>query len=509
MFDIILVDDENYSVDTLTEIIDFNRFGFNLAGVFYDAASAIEFVNRNNVNVIITDIKMPRMSGLDFLSVIKSIKPDIEVIFLTAYADFDYAQFAIDHKLYKYMLKPVTITDIEEVLSQLNDLLTKRQQSSNKDSGTHSFKEHISPSAQIMLYEYLYHRSGTATVPTLQGLLDQSDINYDLSTDFCALMNVDFIDIEGYFSKEKQFNYSTLFQSLKNIMCRNDILVCVFLSNYNHVTAYVMSKSPTSAEFNMLLHAFADSIINNAAELLDIQLDISFSRIFTNIAQLAQYNHSSMSAKHDASMLLNAVQNPDVSRTYISNKLNSLLVENSQTMYYKENLAQEIYALMLSSVKLNDFYAFNLYPKSIVLPLKYDDENVPVQIEELIDMLPHTLEHLINYFSNNIHANSNIIQDAISYVQAHYTDNISLNDTAKFVHCNPTYLSRKLKEETGLSFTNYLNMLRIQHSEKLLLNTNLTVNEVANQSGYCSLSYFYRKFKEKHNCSPDIYRNNC
>lgn len=508
MFDIILVDDENYSIDILTEIIDFNKFGFNLAGTFYDANSAIDFVNHNNVNAIITDIKMPGMSGLDFLSVIKSTKPDIEVIFLTAYADFDYAQFAIDHKLYKYMLKPVTITDMEQVLTQLNDLLTKRNQPSNEDTGVHSFKEQLTPSAQKMLYEYLYHHSDTATVPRLQELLEQSNVNYNLSTDFCAVMKVDFIDLEGYFSNEDRFNYSTLFQSLKNIMCRNDILVCLFLSNYNHVTAFVMAKSRTYAAFNMLLHSFADSIINNAAELLDVQLDISFSRIFTNIAQLAQYNHATISAEQDASMLFNAVQNSEVSATYISNKLNSLLVENSHTMYYKENLAQAIYTLILSSAKLNDFYIFDLYPKSIVLPLEYNDENVPMQIEELVDILPHTFENMIECFSNDTHINSNIIQDAISYVQAHYTDKISLDDTAKFVHCNPTYLSRKLKEKTGLSFTNYLNTLRIQHAEKLLVNTNLTVNEVANQSGYCSLSYFYRKFKKKYNCSPDTYRNN-
>ena len=136
-------------------------------------------------------------------------------------------------------------------------------------------------------------------------------------------------------------------------MCRNDILVCLFLSNYNHVTAFVMAKSRTYAAFNMLLHSFADSIINNAAELLDVQLDISFSRIFTNIAQLAQYNHATISAEQDASMLFNAVQNSEVSATYISNKLNSLLVENSHTMYYKENLAQSIYTLIISSVKLS------------------------------------------------------------------------------------------------------------------------------------------------------------
>lgn len=92
-------------------------------------------------------------------------------------------------------------------------------------------------------------------------------------------------------------------------------------------------------------------------------------------------------------------------------------------------------------------------------------------------------------------------------MQQNYHSKISLTDVADHVYYNPTYLSRLLKSQVGVSFTNYLNKIRITHAEDMLCKTNDSISAIAKAVGYESMGYFYKKFKEKNGCSPDIYRN--
>ena len=119
MYELVLVDDERFTVDVFAEVINYKELGFNLAGVFYDGRKALEYIKTHHVDAVITDILMPEFTGLDLLKGIRKTNQDIEVIFSSAYADFEFASFGIDHKIFKYVLKPLTIATLTDTLTAL------------------------------------------------------------------------------------------------------------------------------------------------------------------------------------------------------------------------------------------------------------------------------------------------------------------------------------------------------------------------------------------------------
>lgn len=102
---------------------------------------------------------------------------------------------------------------------------------------------------------------------------------------------------------------------------------------------------------------------------------------------------------------------------------------------------------------------------------------------------------------------SHVIKKLILHLNVHYSDDITLQKAADMVHVNPTYLSTLFKQETGLTFTAYLNRLRIRHGEDMLLNTNLSVTEIAMAAGFSSPGYFTNVFRQVHGITPREFRN--
>lgn len=504
LFNIILVDDESFTLDTLTEIIDFEKFGFNLAGTFYDAQSALDFVKTNRVDAVITDIKMPGISGMDLLREIKAADKKTVVVFLSAHAEFEYASEAIENGIFKYVLKPVTIDSMEKLLISIKDKLMETGAPLYEQQPT--FNNCLSPWAQKDFYNYLF-KITPVSIEALQEKLNESQFKYNLSSDFCTIADINFLDLESYFAKANNFDYNMLYQSVKNIMCRSDFLVCPLINDYSYIKVLILSDSDSSRGFMKLLKSFSVSLADDLSDILDIQVSVAFSKVFNGISELGIYNRVVINAKNDTESMFEQIRKQKSPRMHILNTLDRIIFEHKQgNGDYLCTFAYYLYQLILQYIEPADLHKFNLYPKALKLPPTLDEVNVPVNIDEFVKLLPQTVENLIKYFSKDTHSAPNTTQKALEYINEHFCEKISLEDVSNHVYCNPTYLSRTIKHSTGLSFTNYLNSLRLTRAEQLLAGSDLTIQEIAGKTGYNSLGYFYRKFKEKNGCSPDSYK---
>lgn len=108
--------------------------------------------------------------------------------------------------------------------------------------------------------------------------------------------------------------------------------------------------------------------------------------------------------------------------------------------------------------------------------------------------------------ANTVLVNNNLINDMTNYLQANYKNNISLAELAHIFSFTPNYCGRLFKQMTGITFNDYLNNLRVKHACKLLLNSNLSIREIAFDSGFNSLEYFYATFKKFYGITPAKYR---
>ena len=119
MYSLLLIDDEVYTLNNIRNSINWSSLGFTLTEAFSDSAKALEYIEKNDIDVIITDISMPNVSGIDIAKFCFYNKPRTKVILLSGYQDFKYAREGIQYKVFSYLTKPITRSDITKTLSEL------------------------------------------------------------------------------------------------------------------------------------------------------------------------------------------------------------------------------------------------------------------------------------------------------------------------------------------------------------------------------------------------------
>lgn len=502
MYNLILVDDECFTIDVFKEVINYKELGFNLVGTFYDGRSALEYIKTHSVDAVITDIIMPEFTGLDLLREIRTFNPDIEVILLSAHADFEFASFGIDHKIFKYVLKPLTLTSFSDMLKSLYTHLSKKKSTTSAIT----FQSYLNPSLQKALYEYIFKNS-LITKKQLQDIMTESNFTYNLSSDYMTIVDMNLLELDSYLVQNNDFNSDTIIQAVKNLMCREDYLVCPLIYTFDSFKVFLIAKADNNDDFINILNDFTSSITYDLATIFNLQIDISPSKIFVDIHELANYNKTFSEAKQEATLLVNMIMEK-ADKFQILSKTDFIIREHKSHMVFMESFSYSIYQQIIKYVDLQKMREFNIYPSQIALPLELDEHNSPVYIQSLIEYLPQTIENLTKLVSDKNTQQPSTVQMAIDFIIQNYNSKISLSSVSNHVYCNPTYLSRLLKASVGVSFTNYLNEIRISKAEELLLNTTDSVYSIAKAVGYESTGYFYKKFKEKNNCSPDTYRQN-
>lgn len=134
MFRLIIVDDEIAMHKILNNILNWDELNIEIAGSFSDGKSALEFIENNKVDIVLTDIKMSPMTGLELAKQLHEKHPDISVVVMSAYRDFEYAHTSIKYQVYAYILKPITYTEFYNVFSELSNTLSQFRKLNSSES---------------------------------------------------------------------------------------------------------------------------------------------------------------------------------------------------------------------------------------------------------------------------------------------------------------------------------------------------------------------------------------
>ena len=167
MYKLLLVDDETLSLNILSKLISSSNTGFDIIKTFDSSQDAFSYLQNNPVDVIISDISMPGLNGLDFLELVKNQFPDIIFVFLTGYKNFEYMKFAITHNAADYLTKPVDKDELLRLLAKIKNDLDRAR--TDADS---NFQELL---YQQALIDYISKKDSSPD--TLIKLLSESGIN--------------------------------------------------------------------------------------------------------------------------------------------------------------------------------------------------------------------------------------------------------------------------------------------------------------------------------------------
>ena len=518
MFNILVTDDEQIVIDSLSFIINKNFADEMKVFTALSGTEAIEIVMKENIDIIFMDINMPGLSGLETVSVITKLKPNIVFVILSAFDRFQYAQEAINLGAYKYITKPVNRNVVIETIRGAMQLVQEKQGKLSADMELHKKLDLVSPMIENdFIYACIYNNEKSID---LSSYLDYFNLT-DNPWVFCCF---EFPNINS------DNQYSTYLKIHELLNTEHRCLVSSFIMNRIVVYFPIFSENPEYSEIQEQIKKFYTSLSYN----ITAGIRAGVSSVFSDKSKLQASYSEALSALNKASndggiiftdgITYSSEQNT-LSRKVSTNEFKKQIInklssgDSNGVKSFLELFTSELIAQKLAIDKIK-----NAFFELIVTANNATHEQNKTFTSETFDNAFATMStindtKLIKEFAQKFlmectqavssvkKAEENpIIKKVCAYVDENLSSDISLETAADFVGVSSFYLSKLFKEEKGETFINFISDKRLEKSRQLLSETSLSIKEITAEVGYNDQNYFSRIFKTKYGLSPKEYR---
>lgn len=503
-YSVMLVDNEPAIPRGLVQLIDWGAHGCAVRAIANDGADAVRQIQESPPDIVISDIRMPEMDGLELCAWVREHYPDIQLILLTGFPDFEYAQQAIQYEVVDFVLKPTT----EEALSAAVDKACRRLR---KDSGAQ--KKSLLLEQQMLLAELIFHSRHSL----LYILNKLSDLHILLDSYYVLSL-----EVMGQDSGEE--DATRLLQQAQDIL----------LENCGERTAYLVPKNDTCcyAVLNLPEEENPEPICARAVDAVDqgtdFVLTIGVSRHHRNPLHLRNAAREADDAQKFAlySTQPSVMRCEDLPRLS-ENTTNVLLeqvrlVESALESRSRDALLKNLEALfgllrteqvpfssacqivlLLHNFCVGLLLSHNLSADSLADLTTVRGESLDDLEENLREVLLDTLNR-ISRTQGNI---DSIIYEVKCYIDQNYSASLSLDALADMVHLSPSYFSKLFKREMGENLSTYILNTRIERAKFLLRTTDKKAYEIAEEVGIYDPVYFSKIFKKVTGLKPKEYRD--
>jgi two-component system response regulator YesN len=515
MIEAILVDDEILALRMLKELVDWKRLGINICATAMDGEEAFEAFIRFKPNLIITDICMPRTSGLDFIEKVAKIDSETEFILISAHADFKYVQQALRLGCADYVLKPVDEWELETVIRKATARInTKKVLAAQKEREETRKKKKA-------LIDYI--KTGRDTISF-------SSIIGDKVFDSFCLMSIEFIC-------EESRQYEKVYQ---RIYTQKSYVEHMLESIFKDFGEFVLFDHEDDYWLALLweceilgLTARADRIAAFVRNELECKPAICFSEIRTGIESLPElYRRLSLLREYSLFMRTEDVHGYGyncVANEYV--EFSSMEAKMSEAIRnYNNDSALRILDEMLDrATRIDPSLLSNVYEfchKTILLTraqvetgglrrtssldFTYEQLKSTATLEDLRGKVADALSAIEKTGrtepSTEILGNIDIVQQGEELIRKRYNTNISLDDLCHDLAISKNYFCCLFKKKTGKTVMGYVMETRMENAKILLRESDLKSSEIAYKVGYDNPSYFSKIFKRLYQMTPNGYR---
>lgn len=500
MLKVVIIDDEPLIREGLCVILDWEKLGYEISGVADNGYSGYETIVDTKADVAIVDIMMPDMTGIELVEMLRKNNIHCKIIFLTAYADFEYAKKSIELDVYAYILKPLEEKELEEKLSSVAELI-KKELNVSKMTEEKMIEKVIHAEKDIIEGIKSHHYEKPAILwDTYQLILLENDIsdhnNFSNAAEIAKLINENLIfsnfyvfSLDGYTGLlTKRIHAGRLFRTLTSLQIK--INKRFGLSPYIYVGDVVQNMEDISKTYvvikNYMLNRFS----------------FGYKKIIMCSLQELQKN-----ALRSKNLSFNMVDLFDAVYSNHATDINDMLDEYWE---YHKNAQEEEEFIKLTY--------YNLYTEISTLimtripelkELHTEEKNILQQIHKI-----NSLQELHGYMKHKILLLANEISELgidtpiakiIDYIDRNYDQNLKIEKIAEMMHYSSTYIGKMIKAELGESFNSYLNKKRIEKSMELL-GKGTRVSEIAERVGYKDCNLFNAYFKKTTGFTPSEFR---
>ncbi|TYP79646.1 response regulator [Paenibacillus methanolicus] len=513
-YKVLLADDERLDLEGMRTFIPWQDLGMEVVDAVTNGFNARTVLTSEKIDILVTDVRMPHMSGLELAELALNEKKDLKVIFVSGYQDFHYAKQALSLNACGYVLKPMDDQELIDSLIKARDLLDMERKR----------QAEYSQMIPVVKNEYMLQLfEGSYTESTIDVLRREYNFKqFAWPGRVCVLEIDDLFKMEGK-TEESRGKSSTWLDGLLAWSreagiahgCKVDKnRVALLLQPHTGHAVIERLVDQVKSEFGTTVTA---GIGGNCSEVNDIErsyrqaLEAVELKMFRGKGKLIEFEDVPKSEMEDIKRfdvrmdaLFKALSSYELVR--IHDELDALFqtAKNAKSKFTVRNYA--FYLLLklddyLHTVNEDLFELLNMDMRSLDIILQLETiDDIHLWLRQRL----YQISELLN--SKRQKKNWKLISEIISFIRDRIQDNITLRDVAEQFSFSPNYLGLLFKEETGKNFSEYLIMLRMERACELLKNTNLKIYEIADQVGYRYLPYFSRQFKETYGKTPLEYR---
>ncbi|WP_157827564.1 response regulator transcription factor [Niallia nealsonii] len=533
---ILIVDDDRFVVSALEQKINWTSLGIQQIYTAYNIRQAKKIFEETTIHILLSDIEMPQGSGLELLAWIRSEGFNVQAIYLTNFADFNYAQKAIELQSFDYYLKPIEFDKLEFIIKKAVNKVKLSQIKENAIKVGQYWQHNKEELVEHFWHNYL-ENNDTLAREEIQEQLRIKNINYSLNDCFLPLL-LDFfpyklIDNKGIisiFDKENNFHNklkSIMMETFKNDSIRLDGVLKSSTTKDEYLAIFKLTDNAFEASSRDLISSCNQLIatINNQLKC-DVQCSIGTSNPLNKIQaavkalQVARketidfrntifcfetYN-TNVNNYVEPNLQLLEHRLEDGNRLSFINKcyqyLTNLLDKNALSHHVLCCFRIDMTQLIYTHLKKKEILANKLFQGKISDLLL---EQSSRSIDDLMIYISYLVDVSLDYmeFTNSQKSVVNTIRD---YIDQNYQENITRTSLAQIVYLSPDYIARFFKKETGISLVNYIIKKRVDIAKDLLTNTNLPIHSISDKVGYENYSYFTKLFKKETNYTPIEFR---
>ncbi len=538
MFRLLVVEDEQMIRNKILQNIDWKASGFIEVFEACDGVEALKIIKQNNIDIVITDIQMPKMNGIELIREIKSLNRRVKTVIITAYAEFEYAKESVKLNVNDYILKPFKSKDLLEIVKRLMEEITRER---NERTELENLRKQLRENKKALQDKLFNDLLGNSFIGNIHNDLNYLDLFWLKDKEyFIAVVNIDnFVDLIKEEDEEQKYICNlSLFNLVNKYLsefCKNQNISSDINMNWS-VINYKIDQIVIAVYIDMDTFTQAlEALIERGRRELGYNLTIGIGNKYQHLT----YMHISYKEACSAAMLSHVYGRGIVYRfndLNFGNKVYSkqlhILVDNRLyddikigaydeikkdivdiiTQIKSSKLELEaintiVYNIMFLSCKTINELGYNVFE------IMGNDFSLHFDVKEISDMV-QLEEWFLGFFSKvneyinlkRSNRNESLIAKVKEYVDNNYVDNITLTSISKSFGISSGYLSVLFSEHTGQNFIDYISNLRIQKAKNLLKSTDMRIYEIADKVGYRDAYYFSAAFKKIVGINPTDYR---
>ena len=525
-YTVLLVDDEEEVIQVIMKKINWEGLGFSVIGYASNGVKALEMVEELQPDVVMTDIKMPYMDGLELSNRIKSGLPATKILVFTGFDEFEYAKEAVHLEVEEYILKPVNSVELTNVFTQLKIKLDQEISEKRSVEVLQQYYMDSLPLLQANFYSTLIE--GRIREDELEKYLTDYQITFTGPYYCCLVIHTSATQVP------KDMNPLLIATSVQK-QAEERLLEKWRAKSFTYLGNAVMLAQLKGENEVPELTDECDRFCRYARRIIGAVVTVGIGQICDNILELSQSYSSAREAVsyrglYGTSRAINIkeiapremgetgfVNDGDMSRLFKKIRMGSPeeIVEAVNT--YMERMALSVKTLPQHHIAIMELISA-MYRFAVNNDISEKEFTSDMQdlYSSLPNMDPDTLKKWLTDISFSFHdkltsarsrSRKSFVLRAEEYVRGNYADEeLSLDNICETLGVSNSYFSTIFKRETGKSFIGYLTDYRMDCASRLLMETNEKSYIIAKKVGYTDPNYFSYVFKRRFGVSPSKYR---